>query len=91
MRIPKNTEQLLKAQKSLSNIYCSNGKKPVGVILDVVTRWWSTFNAVERVLYLKKAFLYLEMNGKLDGEYLHYSYLLLVIPFPNVNLSLSSS
>ena len=65
---PKNTAMLKDAQKSLSNIYCVGGKRPVQCILDVVTRWWSTYNAVERVLYLKKAFLYMEMNGKLDGE-----------------------
>lgn len=66
---PKNTDELCKAQKSLKEIYCRDGKKPVRVIMDVVTRWWSTYDSVERVIYLRKAFSYLELNGKLEGKF----------------------
>lgn len=65
---PKNTEELCKAQKVLRDVYCRDGKRPVRVIIDVVTRWWSTYDSVERAIYLRKAFGYLVLNGKLDGK-----------------------
>ena len=66
---PKNTDELCKAQQSLKEIYCVDGKRPVRVILDVVTRWWSTYDCLERILYLKRALSYLELNGKIQGKY----------------------
>lgn len=34
-------------------------KQPVGVLTDVVTRWWSTLRMCERIIYLRTAMYYL--------------------------------
>ena len=49
----QNTRQLKEQQKLLQPTY--NGRQPVTVVQDVVTRWWSTYSMLERLLYLKPA------------------------------------
>ena len=38
------------------------------VIVDVITRWWSTYQTVDRLLYLKPAFQALVLDNLLDDE-----------------------
>ena len=45
-------EKLLNVQKSMDRY---NGKIPVKVIVDVVTRWWSTYSMLDRLVYLRPA------------------------------------
>jgi hypothetical protein len=56
-----NTENLYKAQGKLNN-----GKKSVTVVVDVVTRWWSTYKSLQRLLELKRAFDMMVLDGTLD-------------------------
>jgi hypothetical protein len=43
-------------------------KRAAKVIVDVITRWWSTYRTVDRLLYLKPAFAALEVDNLLDDE-----------------------
>jgi hypothetical protein len=58
-------DELLSKQKTMDTY---KKKKAVKVIVDVITRWWSTFRTVDRLLYLKPAFASLEADNLLDEE-----------------------
>ena len=57
------TEKLKQTQALLGNVY---QKKPVGIIDDVVTRWWSTYDAIDRLLYLRKAITTMHANSDIE-------------------------
>jgi hypothetical protein len=57
--------ELLSKQKSMDTY---KEKRAAQVIVDVITRWWSTFRTVDRLLYLKPAFASLEAENLLDDE-----------------------
>lgn len=50
-------------QEIMPNVYL---RAPVGVIVDVVTRWWSTYAMCDRLLYLKPALLSMVINETLS-------------------------
>ena len=58
-------DKLLNIQSSM-NVY--NGKVPVKVIQDVVTRWWSTYTMLDRLVYLKQAITALIADNIISGE-----------------------
>ena len=58
-------EKLLNVQRTM-NIY--NGKVPVKVIQDVVTRWWSTYTMLDRLVYLKPALTALVADNVIPQE-----------------------
>jgi hypothetical protein len=61
------TDLLKKQQKHLIDIY--KGAVPLILMLDVVTRWWSTFTMVERALKLKVAIQSMVVAGQIPAEH----------------------
>jgi hypothetical protein len=59
-RSTQSTEAL-KDQQAAMNHYA--GKAPVGVIVNVVTRWWSIWYMCNRLLHLRNALRALEQDG----------------------------
>ena len=59
-------EELLLKQQSLMAHYIN--KKPVKAIQDVVTRWWSTYSMLSRLVYLKPAINSLKADNQLKEE-----------------------
>ena len=59
----QTTEKLIQAQNLLTNVYEG---KCVGVVDNVVTRWWSTHDAIERIVHLKEAIHLMRVNSELD-------------------------
>jgi hypothetical protein len=51
-RSMQSTEALKKQQAAMKHY---GNKTPVGVIVDVVTHWWSTWSMCNRLLHLKNA------------------------------------
>ena len=45
-------------------------KKAVGVAIDVVTRWWSTYSMCEQLIYLQAALEAMAVNNKLADSIL---------------------
>jgi hypothetical protein len=58
-------DELIAKQKSMDTY---KKKTVVKVIVDVITRWWSTYQTVDRLLYLKPAFQSLVLDNLLDDE-----------------------
>lgn len=44
--------------------------RPKKLIQDVITRWWSTYQAIERALFLKKAIMALVASNQVECEVL---------------------
>ena len=44
------------------------GRIPLKVLVDVKTRWWSTYTMIERLIYLKKAIGYLVLENDINEE-----------------------
>jgi hypothetical protein len=61
------TEKLLNAQKHMNSYV---GKAPVKVVVDVVTRWWSTWSAIDRLLYLRPAIQHLLADNQLPQKFM---------------------
>jgi hypothetical protein len=61
----QSTEALKKRQAAM-NHYAN--KAHVGVIVDVVTHWWSTWSMCNRLLHLKNALRALEHNGAIPQD-----------------------
>jgi hypothetical protein len=57
-----STENLKNQQKSM-DMY--KDKTALTVLVDVVTRWWSTYRMIDRLLHLKPAFSAMQADGKL--------------------------
>jgi hypothetical protein len=59
--------QKLLAKTTDSNVLVEEyvGEMPKDLIQDVITHWWSTYNMVERLLYLKPALDYMDKEGDL--------------------------
>jgi hypothetical protein len=51
----RSNQALASLKKQQVAMQSYNRKVPVGVVVDVVTRWWSTFSMCERLLVLKQA------------------------------------
>jgi hypothetical protein len=47
-----------------------NGKKAVGVVIDVVTRWWSTYFMCERLIHLQPALAAVALDNRLPESIL---------------------
>ena len=62
-RSPLFTEKLLAAQRNLPDYADSIPKR---VLVDVKTRWWSTFESLNRMLYLRNAFRYMVITNDID-------------------------
>ena len=62
-----STQMAEKLRKAQANMDSYAGKIIVGMLADVVTRWWSTFTMVDRALYLKPALAFLVADGTLDN------------------------
>ena len=62
------TTELKRCQANLPNFYAN--KKPVGVLQDVKTRWWSTWRFLVRQLRLKPAFQMMVVNETLHADLL---------------------
>ena len=62
------TAQLKKQQQQMESC---RGKVAVGVVQDVVTRWWSTLSMLKRLVHLKPALAALKADGKIsEGKWL---------------------
>jgi hypothetical protein len=61
----KSNQQLAKLIEQQKNMDTYNGKQAVGVVIDVVTRWWSTYSMCERLIYLQAALAAMAVDGKL--------------------------
>ena len=59
-------EELLLKQQSIMGHY--RNKQPLKAIQDVVTRWWSTYSALTRLVYLKPAINSLLADKELKNE-----------------------
>jgi hypothetical protein len=64
-RSNQSTEALKKQQAAMNHY---SDKVPVGVIVDVVTRWWSTWSMCNRLLHLKNALQALEHDGAIPPD-----------------------
>ena len=64
-RSPSFCEKLLSAQRNMPEY---NGTIPKRVLVDVKTRWWSTYQSLERLFYLKNAFRYMVITGGVEDE-----------------------
>jgi hypothetical protein len=64
-RSNQSTEALKKQQAAMNHY---SDKLPVGVIVDVVTRWWSTWSMCNRLLHLKNALRALEHDGAIPPD-----------------------
>jgi hypothetical protein len=51
----KSNQQLAKLKEQQKNMDTYNIKETLGVVVDVVTQWWSTYSMCERLLYLQPA------------------------------------
>ena len=57
------------ANVALLNVQQANGvAKPVTVVQDIKTRWWSTFNMCKRLLRLRTYFDLMHQNGRLASK-----------------------
>jgi protein subunit release factor A len=62
----KSNQQLEKLIKQQKNMDTYSGKQAVGVVVDVVTRWWSsTYSMCERLIHLQLALAAMAANNKL--------------------------
>jgi hypothetical protein len=61
----QKNEILLKVQSELEEYH---GDTPLTMVNDVKTRWWSTYNMVQRALYLRKALEKMEFDGTLKAS-----------------------
>ena len=59
------SEKLKKAQTILEEY---SNCIPVKVLVDVKTRWWSTYQMIDRLIYLKKAIGYLVLENEIDDD-----------------------
>ena len=59
------TEKLKIAQSRLDEYA---GRIPLKILVDVKTRWWSTYRMLERLLYLRKAIGYLVLENDIDED-----------------------
>ena len=62
----KSTQALEKLKTSQELLVKNNS--PKGIVNDVVTRWWSTYDMIERLLVLKPAINYMGAEGQLGGN-----------------------
>mmetsp|Transcript_6396 Transcript_6396/g.11731 ORF Transcript_6396/g.11731 Transcript_6396/m.11731 type:complete len:96 (+) Transcript_6396:359-646(+) len=44
-------------------------KKPMKLKADVVTRWWSTYDCFDRIVYLEEALKYMMNEGHIENKY----------------------
>ena len=51
----KSNQQIKKLKDQQKNMDTYDGKQTVGVVVDVVTRWWSTYSMCERLIHLQPA------------------------------------
>ena len=60
-----SSSQALEKLKDIqaNNIYREYTTVPVGVLTDVVTRWWATYRMCHRILYLKTALTHLPFDA----------------------------
>ena len=87
------TAKLLQAQSMIDDY---NSNVPVTLLTDCVTRWWSTFRMVARILYLRLALSLLEVNNDIPetkrltgGDWKELESVHKVLnPFRNAQLSL---
>lgn len=56
-------DKLLEFQRTTEMAQYKNQPKEKKPLQDVVTRWWSTFRAIRRMRWLKKAIKWLIING----------------------------
>ena len=69
--INKSPQALSTLKQKQVNLAHSNGKSavvPLGVKADVVTRWWSTHDMIERLLILKDPIKMMTAEGKLGAK-----------------------
>jgi hypothetical protein len=66
----KSTQQLEKLLKQQKNMDTYHGKQAVGMVVDVVTRWWSTYSMCERLIYLQPALAAMAVDNKLPDSIL---------------------
>jgi hypothetical protein len=61
----KSNQQLEKLIKQQKNMDTYSGKQAVGLVVDVVTRWWYTYSMCERLIYLQPALAAMAVDNKL--------------------------
>ncbi len=61
----KSNQQLAKLIAQQKNMDTYTGKQAVGVVADVVTRWWSTYSMCERLIHLQPALAAMAVDNKL--------------------------
>ena len=65
------TNKLLEYQESCNmGLYGKEDWKPLRLLQDVVTRWWSTYRALKRLRLCKEAIISLKAHGEIDCELL---------------------
>jgi len=66
----KSNQQLEKLKAQQKNMDTYVGKQAVGVVIDVVTRWWSTYSMCERLIHLQPALAAMAVDNKLPAPIL---------------------
>jgi hypothetical protein len=61
----KSNQQLEKLIKQQKNMDTYSGKEAVGVVVDVVTRWWYTYSMCEGLIHLQPALAAMAVDNKL--------------------------
>jgi hypothetical protein len=63
--LSKSNQQLEKLLKQQKNMDTYTDKQAVGVVVDVVTRWWSIYSMCERLIHLQPALAAMALDNKL--------------------------
>ncbi len=64
----KSNQQVAKLIQQQKNMDTYNGKKAVGVVIDVVTRWWSTYSMCECLIHLQPALAAMALDNLLPAS-----------------------
>jgi hypothetical protein len=64
----KSNQQIKKLKDQQKNMDTYDGKQPVGVVVDVVTRWWSTYSICARLIHLQPALATMAVDNKLAAS-----------------------
>ena len=66
----KSNQQLAKLIAQQKNMDTYTGKQAVGVVVDVVTRWWSTYSMCTRLIHLQPALAAMALDKKIPESIL---------------------
>jgi hypothetical protein len=64
----RSNQALASLKQQQTSMQSYNGKIAIGVVVNVVTRWWSTFSMCERLVYLKQALRAMALDDQIPAQ-----------------------